>query len=308
MVHRHINDLLAKWEIYKTWNPPQVYYFPIETHTISYSFDNNKKLVSSDFVLTEENIISEDEFITKNFVYFSPDGRVSYGMNGFQLWCEKRNIDVKKEIWIYKNTIQKYQRFKNSTWYINGMKKMQDSFKEVFLNEIYYLDFYSIEKYWKTLLGNLMLYGKQTANENIIQKILQTIKVPIYNLIQEKSIDAIAYIPPSIDRKIQLMDRLRSWLNIDLPELQLIKIFKHTPVPQKSLNKKEDRIENAKQTIFIKNQKFSAKTILLIDDAVWSGSTLNETAKKIKEKWFSDKVIWLAIVGSYKGFEVIQEV
>lgn len=49
--------------------------------------------------------------------------------------------------------------------------------------------------------------------------------------------------------------------------------------------------------------------ILLIDDAVGSGSTLNETARQIREKGIcNDKIIGLAITGSFKGFDVISEV
>jgi len=49
-------------------------------------------------------------------------------------------------------------------------------------------------------------------------------------------------------------------------------------------------------------------SVLLIDDAVGSGATLNETAKKLKLSGMAKKVIGFAIVGSMKGFEVIREV
>ena len=75
----------------------------------------------------------------------------------------------------------------------------------------------------------------------------------------------------------------------------------------KTLNKLSHRIKNAEKTIFVDdNRKFNK--VLLIDDAVGSGSTLNETAKKIKEQGISDNVIGLAVVGSFSGFEVISEV
>ena len=48
--------------------------------------------------------------------------------------------------------------------------------------------------------------------------------------------------------------------------------------------------------------------MLLIDDAVGSGATLNQTACKIKERNVSKKVIGLSIIGSAKGFDVISEV
>ena len=50
------------------------------------------------------------------------------------------------------------------------------------------------------------------------------------------------------------------------------------------------------------------KNILLLDDAVGSGATLNEVAKKIRErKICQGKIIGLAITGSFKGFDVISE-
>jgi predicted amidophosphoribosyltransferase len=48
--------------------------------------------------------------------------------------------------------------------------------------------------------------------------------------------------------------------------------------------------------------------ILLIDDAVGSGATLNETAAQIKEKGIAKEVIGFSITGSFKGFDVISEV
>lgn len=76
----------------------------------------------------------------------------------------------------------------------------------------------------------------------------------------------------------------------------------------KTSEKLEDRIINARETIYI-DEKGSYKNILLIDDAVGSGATLNELAKKIrKNKICSGKIIGLAVTGSLNGFDVISEV
>ena len=48
--------------------------------------------------------------------------------------------------------------------------------------------------------------------------------------------------------------------------------------------------------------------MLLIDDALGSGATLNETAQKIKSQRLAETVIGLAITGSFSGFEIISEV
>lgn len=76
---------------------------------------------------------------------------------------------------------------------------------------------------------------------------------------------------------------------------------------QKTLSKLEDRIKNASETMMVKEMSLKYKKVILIDDAVGSGATLNEAGKKLKERGVQ-KVYGLAIVGSYKGFEVIKEV
>lgn len=292
IIHRHIKSLIEKGIIYKVWTPPKVYYF---------TFIN--QLDSSNWWL-----INDDLFLSENFVFFWPDWSLKYWKDWFVSWCQKHNLDYTKEFQIYKNTIEKYSNFKDNNGFIDWLTKMKSTFSEVYLDKVYYLDFYSIEKYWKTMLWNLMLYAKQTWSKQLANKILEIIKEPIYRLTKLEKIDSYAFIPPSIDRKIQLMDLLKKWLSIPYKELKLMKIFKNTPVPQKSLSKTEDRIINARDTIYVKDRDFVSDTILLIDDAVWSGATLNETAKKIKKQKIAKNVIWLAIVWSYKWFEVISEV
>jgi len=56
-------------------------------------------------------------------------------------------------------------------------------------------------------------------------------------------------------------------------------------IPQKSLKTRAQRIENARNTIFIDDKNIqNYKKVLLIDDFVGSGATLNETAKKLKDE------------------------
>jgi hypothetical protein len=50
----------------------------------------------------------------------------------------------------------------------------------------------------------------------------------------------------------------------------LLKIFKDKVVAQKSLQKTQDRIINARETIFLANRDVAYDNILLIDDAVGS--------------------------------------
>lgn len=97
--------------------------------------------------------------------------------------------------------------------------------------------------------------------------------------IKKHKIDALGFIPPTIRREVQLMKYIQSHLSITLPIIKLEKISGIIPVPQKSLSKLEERIVNADST-FAVIERSTYTHILLIDDAVGSGATLNQVAKK----------------------------
>ena len=140
-----------------------------------------------------------------------------------------------------------------------------------------------------------------------MKEITDIIRPAIQNLIADTSIDAVGYIPPTIRRDIQIMHVLAKNLKLSLPHIELIKVKGEIVIPQKALNKLEDRISNARASIIV-SEKRHFNNVLLIDDAVGSGATINETALKLKHKGICTQVFGFAITGSFKGFDVIQEV
>jgi len=157
----------------------------------------------------------------------------------------------------------------------------------------------------------MVLYSKQSQNRELIDKAVDEVKSIIERIISIYNIDTIAFAPPSLPRKLQFMQEFADKLNINLPKIQLVKSYKgDIIVAQKSLTGLEERIANARETIFLKSLlPLGTQNILLIDDAVGSGATLNETAKKLHPGNLTKKtIIGFAIVGSIKGFEVISEV
>ena len=103
------------------------------------------------------------------------------------------------------------------------------------------------------------------------------------------------------------MKYLETHLHINLPKIKIQKISGIIPIPQKSLSKIEERIRNAENTFAI-TETVRYEKVLLIDDAVGSGSTLNQIAGKIKQKGTARSVTGLAIVGSFKGFDIVTDI
>ena len=113
----------------------------------------------------------EKTIIDREFLHVTPRGELLFGAEGFVAWCYERKLDPQKIGHEYVATLQKYDQFKKNGL-IDGLPKMKTTFAEVFLDELYYLDFYSIERFGKTRLGTLLLLAKQTQDKTLMQQIL----------------------------------------------------------------------------------------------------------------------------------------
>lgn len=292
-LHRQLNNLVAQNAIKKIGTAPKVFYTTQtehKTHTIT-TIEEPKK-----------------QIIDENYLIITPQGEKIEGWDGFLYWCQRQHLPPQKTADEYIDVIKKYAVFKHNG-IINGMQKLTSTFPDVYLDHFFYLDFYSIERFGKTKLGMLLLYAKQTQNKKLIEEIYTITKNRILTIISTYPIKAIGFIPPTISRTIQFQKELERLIMYDvlLPRIKITKITNEIAVAQKSLTKLEDRIENASHSIIVEEIK-KYDTMLLIDDAVGSGATMNEVAKKIKERGIAQTIIGLAITGSFKGFDVIQEI
>jgi len=291
-VRKQLRNLLDKGLVRKSGRPPKVYYSLTDSKIFDEPVDIDKKIL---------------RIVEERYLFISPSGEAKYGWEGFKLWCKKTNQDPVKTASEYVATLKKYDKFRRGDL-INGMEKMAHTFDEVFLDKLFYLDFYSIERFGKTKLGQMLLYAKQSQNRVLINKIVEDIRYKILKIVREYKVDVVLYIPPTVKREVQFMKELEKGLHLPLKTLIVAKVKTEIAVPQKTLAKLEDRIENAKRTIVVEDTGLY-KNVLLIDDAVGSGSSLNETARQIRRKGIcSGKIIGLAITGSFKGFDVISEV
>lgn len=291
-VYKQLNNLIKKDLIYKVGKPPKVFYLIKKTKKAIKEVSINDKV---------------KKIIEENYLLITPVGEKIEGIKGFSFWCQKNSLPVDKTAYEYIKTLNKYNKFKKNG-FINGTFKLKNTFNKIFVDKLYYLDFYSIERFGKTKLGQLLLYAKQSQNRLLIKELSENIKDKITLLIKKHHIDGICFVPPTIKREIQFMKELENNLNLQLKKISIIKIKTDIIIAQKTLSKLVDRVENAKRTFFIE-EKEKFNNVLLIDDAVGSGSTMNEIAKKIMEKQIiNDKIYGIAITGSFKGFDVISEI
>lgn len=288
---RQLAKLQEKDIIKKIGRPPRVFYFIKE------------QTVKTDVALQA----GLKKIIDAEYLIITPTGERKVGADGFVYWCHKTHQPIEKTAQEYVDTWKSCNKYRKNGL-IDGTSKLNSTFQNTFLDKLFYIDFYSIERFGKTKLGQLLLYGKQSQNKKMIQEIIDLVQPYLTDLVKKYNIDGIGFIPPTVKREVQFMTVLERELQLKAHIIPIIKLKTEVVVPQKTLNKLEDRIENAQKTIIVQaNAQY--KNILLIDDAVGSGATLNETAQQIRVNGIcSGKIIGLALTGSFKGFDVISEV
>lgn len=296
-VHRHLKALIESGRLKKLGTPPHVFYVPAS------------KSVSAPKI---DLLLEDQDFLNQYYLYISPKGQILRGLPGFLLWAknskQSRPLDllVSEFISLKKNSLKFLDLDLNL---IPALKKFETTFDSSHLDKAYYSDFYSLPKFGKTPLGSLVLHAKQAQDVVLIKKIANQCQLSLKKLIQKEKIQAIIWTPHSLPRKIPFLKELKKHLKLGLPEVVFLKAYEgEVPIAQKSLSKLEERIENAESTIFLRDQDIGFERILIVDDAVGSGSTLQAIAAKVKHVNKKAFVVGYAVVGSLKGFEVIREV
>lgn len=295
-IRKQLKQLLEAGYLKKTGRPPRVYY----------SIVNQTELEIPTLPLLKLDSAATS-CIEKNFYYVTPLGEVWSGVSGFYSWCSERSQDVIAMSRQYVKLQSEYDKLRKKGL-IDGTAKLAITFGESALDKLLYVDFYSIEIFGKTKLGQMLLFAKQSQDRKLINEIADLVRPRVLAVINQYNIDAVGFIPPTVKRELQLMKQLEKRLNLSVQTISIIKIKTPVTVPQKTLSKLGDRTINARNTINVPGGK-TYGNILLIDDAVGSGATLQETAHKIRIKGLTTgKVIGLALTGSVKGFDVISEV
>lgn len=295
-IHRHLKTLVEKKGLVKAGSAPKVFY-----RLPSYSIE--------DLAQTDHET---SNLLDKYFAYVDPTGHYETGLTGFKLWANNVNKSDQIQSLLKRYSIDRLALepfFKPQGW-IDATHNVNKTFPhDMSMDGVYYLDFYSLPTFGKSRLGTIMLYSKQSENRKLIQSLTDEVKPMLLSLINYLNIGAIAYLPHSINRKVQFLKEFSIRANLPLPHIKLTKAYPgDIRVAQKTLGKLEERTTNARETIFIEKTNSKYDRVLLIDDAVGSGSTFNETAKKLKQLGIANQVFGFAIVGSLKGFEVVREV
>ncbi len=253
------------------------------------------------------NINKEDaQLIENNYYSLSPLGEELTGIQGLIKWSIARKLDpaVKQEEYVA--ILKKYYP-PNFESPIDFTEKVKRTFNDFALNKVWAIDFYNFEVFGRTKLGTQVMVVKQTGDAETANILVDRLETATNNILSKYNIGAVAFVSPTIQRQSQLMTKLENNVAVKTPRIKVHKVGARILIAQKTLKSLEDRLLNASQTFIVESREHY-DNVLIIDDALGSGATLNEIAKQIKQKNIANNCFGLVLVSSPSGYEVINEV
>lgn len=290
-LHRQLNQLTEKGLVRKIGSSPITYYQAAKVE------EENKTLGVQLFD-------SLRQIIEDNFVQITVLGELLMGLDAFTYYCQRKKLPIQDTALSYEMIFKGHQRYKFTHRCIDGTEILQRvmGFGQAHINQLLFLDYDKLEGFGQTRLGYLLHFSKISQHRKLIKHFIALIKPRVEKLIQQLQVEAVAFIPPAEKREFQLMRELAMELSFNLPIVKLIKVQGNIIMPQKMLTNLADRIENARSSI-VPVEKRQFRSLLLIDDHVVSGASLNETAAKLKQRNIAKVVYGLGIVGTRKAYE-----
>lgn len=246
----------------------------------------------------------ENSFLDQHCLLVNEEGHLLRGVEAFVYRCLEKDIPFEKALTEFTLTVNALHRYYGKKGRINATEKLLNTkaFGQIWVDDLFYLDFDEIKPFGRTPLATLVHYAKLGQSDFMMNILIEEIKDKVISFVKEKHADAIAYVPPTIGRGIQLMKFLKNNLNLSLPLVEIKKVDTLIPLPQNSIVNMENKIKNADNT-YVVSETRHFKHLIIIDDFVDTGATLNQISGKIKLKGIAAEITTLGIVGSFKGFD-----
>nr|WP_314657249.1 ComF family protein [uncultured Fusobacterium sp.] len=156
-------------------------------------------------------------------------------------------------------------------------------------------DFYYVYIYEKSIRQIISDY-KLRNRKDLVRDLAFLIKKPIFQLIEREKIDIIIPVPISEEREIERgfnqIEYLLDCLDIKYKKIERVKNTKHM-YALKDNKKREKNVEKA----FKNNLNLENKNVLIVDDIVTSGATINSICEELKKdnKNINIKIFSIAI-------------
>ena len=285
-VHNGLRVLLRDGFVAKRGVPPRVYYRAID---------------------------GVSEIVQDSFVYKDIAEGLLFGMDGFKRWYKGRfgDITLLNIVHLYEYSFSLYQREKECGLFFTMDASLKILSADIVFDSLCCFDLYTLrvgEEARRTKEAVLLEVVKGSGNKekmrNLVSEYVTSSIEKINRVIEKEGIDGIAFVPPTATRKVQIMRLLeQEFTDCNYHKVDRVGIRRDFTGSnsfrreQKHIANVENRVINARNTYKVVRSGKSYKKLLLVDDLVGSGATVNEIARKFKEGGIAKEVHCVCLVG-----------
>ena len=296
LVQRHLKDLRAGGFVERMGRAPRVSY----------------RLVK------KPSVVIKSPLIEKHFIFKDYAGNIYYGLDGFLKWSEDnlKKYSLEEKITLYERYVRELQDVRKESPVFSLAGKLDEFHKKtgetVYLRDVVCAVPYAFPDFGKTKESILLSIAKEGGSQSrgFCDQLISAFLPILSEYVRQEAFDAVAFVPPSASRRVQLMHLLRKRFSAvsDLPIIDVRKQHGRVVQQQKHISNIMNRLKNADSTLYIRPASKGYTKVLLIDDFVGSGATLNQIAKKLIRQGAAEVVYGIGIVGVRKGFVVEKKV
>ena len=324
MIQRHLKALASKGLVKKVGSPPRVYY--LATATTADGVGEQSQVQAFAVSALQQSVL-------QRAFGFDADFTLYRGEEAFKRWFYTKQVpmlrrqrssklDFAEQLQgnFYKLLaayIELRQGLDQSTDAALGLIDATDRYRSIHhsqaISRVFYQDFYSLPQFGKTLLGLTVQKAKVGEESSLpyINELASLLQVSLPKLVATLQCDGCIWVPHTIRRNYALQDILKRSVHLAVKQVGIVKVVAGDVVPQKSISELDQRLNNARLTNHISESPLTLrklKSVLMIDDAIGSNATMQAIACKLKAAHPSLKIYAFAVVGSFKGFDVIRDI
>ena len=255
------------------------------------------------------------ECVQESFFFKTVSGGLLFGMEGFRMWVEEHlsSLSFKEKISLYESAYTDYLKLRIQGFRFETPRLV--SHTSLCFDSLCCLDLYTLsvgEEQKRTKPAVLLDAVKSdplsfnkvdTPLFTEFAEYLTSSVERIHSFAEARNSTAVAFVPPTRRRPVQFMSRLKKeflkWNISSLPCVPIERDFTASSIrlEQKSIASMKGRLENAQATYRVSFSGASYDSVLLVDDLIGSGATMNEVARKLKESGVAKTVHCLGLVG-----------
>lgn len=320
-IYNHLKVLLEAELVYKNWNKNATRYFK--------NLDNTNTYKNPEFYESVKNLLQEeyewlDELNIKNLSLdlmsdLSASGVWSYGLRAFEHKITRENQNIIPDDSKLKSRFMDFL-----LWYIEEDTKRRkntlfsgtESLKNVLtkhdmpvsIDRLYFSQLTTLKNFpsiWRLRSADEIYWGKQSQDKKLLESGISIWIDNIITYLDKNKTSHVVFTPPTIKREHQFRDILKMMLSKRWHTFNEIKSEKRvstqiTYKPQKETSWK-DRIINARASIQVQDISdfLDVPEIVIFDDNFTTWSTVNAIAEKIREQWYSWKIVALTLTGNF---------